>query len=56
VELRHIIEQYPDADVSIRRLDLASLEEVRAFSDALLSEIEAKRLPPISAVICNAMT
>jgi NAD(P)-dependent dehydrogenase (short-subunit alcohol dehydrogenase family) len=55
-ELRRIVAQRPNAEVSIRKLDLASLEEIRAFSDTLLSEIERKSLPPISAIICNAMT
>jgi NAD(P)-dependent dehydrogenase (short-subunit alcohol dehydrogenase family) len=56
VMLRRIIAQHPDAEVSIRKLDLSSLEDVRAFSDALISEIEERTLPPISAVICNALT
>jgi NAD(P)-dependent dehydrogenase (short-subunit alcohol dehydrogenase family) len=56
VQLRHIVSQHANAEVSIRKLDLASLEEVRAFSEALLSEIDAKSLSPISTIICNAMT
>ncbi|KAG9377039.1 short-chain dehydrogenase/reductase sdr [Pyrenophora tritici-repentis] len=55
-ELRRILAQQPDAHVSIRVLDLASLEQVRVFSDTILSEINDKALPRLSSVICNAMT
>ncbi|KAI2488305.1 short-chain dehydrogenase/reductase sdr [Pyrenophora tritici-repentis] len=55
-ELRRVLAQQPDAHVSIRVLDLASLEQVRVFSDTILSEINDKALPRLSSVICNAMT
>jgi NAD(P)-dependent dehydrogenase (short-subunit alcohol dehydrogenase family) len=56
VELRRIVAQHPDAEVSIRKLNLASLNNVREFGVALISEIEGNSLPPLSAIICNAMT
>jgi NAD(P)-dependent dehydrogenase (short-subunit alcohol dehydrogenase family) len=55
VKLRHLVAQHPDVHVSIRKLDLSSLENVRVFSKALLLEIESKELPLIRAIICNAM-
>ncbi|KAG9189436.1 endo-1,4-beta-xylanase [Alternaria panax] len=54
--LRLVVDQHPDVQVSIRQLDLSSLENVRVFSKALLVEIEAKELPLIRTIICNAMT
>jgi NAD(P)-dependent dehydrogenase (short-subunit alcohol dehydrogenase family) len=56
LELRRVVAQHPDGQVSIRKLDLSSLENVRDFSNALVLEIQAKKLPPIRAIICNAMT
>ena len=50
------MDQHPDVQVSIRQLDLSSLENVSIFSKALLLEIESKKLPLIRTIICNAMT
>ncbi|CAN9478009.1 unnamed protein product [Alternaria alternata] len=55
-KLRLLVDQHPDVQVSIRQLDLSSLENVRKFSKALLLEIESKKLPLIRTIICNAMT
>ncbi|KAH6852136.1 short chain dehydrogenase/reductase SDR [Alternaria alternata] len=55
-KLRFLVDQHPDVQVSIRQLDLSSLENVRKFSKALLLEIESKKLPLIRTIICNAMT
>ncbi|RMZ68007.1 short-chain dehydrogenase [Pyrenophora seminiperda CCB06] len=55
-ELRRVLAQRQDTTVSVRVLDLASLEEVRNFSNVLLSEIKDKTLPRLSAIICNAFT
>lgn len=55
-KLRLLVEQHTDVQVSIRQLDLSSLENVRIFSKALLLEIESKKLPLIRTIICNAMT
>ncbi|KAI4935188.1 uncharacterized protein J4E92_002476 [Alternaria infectoria] len=56
LKLRQLVAQHPNGQVSIRKLDLSSLENVRVFSRALLVEIEGKQLPPIRSIICNAMT
>jgi NAD(P)-dependent dehydrogenase (short-subunit alcohol dehydrogenase family) len=55
-ELRRIVVRYPKVNVIIRKLDLASLEEVQSFSHVLRLEIESGRLPRIVAIICNAFT
>ncbi|KAL1796572.1 hypothetical protein ACET3X_005112 [Alternaria dauci] len=55
-KLRLLVEQHPHVQVSIRQLDLSSLETVQTFSKALLLEIEGKELPHIRTIICNAMT
>jgi len=55
-ELHRVLAQQPDANVSIRVLDLASLEQASSFSNTLLSEINGKILPRLSAIVCNAMT
>jgi NAD(P)-dependent dehydrogenase (short-subunit alcohol dehydrogenase family) len=40
----------------IKSVDLNSLSEVQAFADEIAGLVESKRLPPISAIICNAFT
>jgi NAD(P)-dependent dehydrogenase (short-subunit alcohol dehydrogenase family) len=55
-ELRRVVDKHPEVQVSIRKLDLSSLENVRVFSKALRLEIEGKELPFIRTIICNAMT
>jgi NAD(P)-dependent dehydrogenase (short-subunit alcohol dehydrogenase family) len=42
-------------NASIRKLDLASLSAVRQFADEIRSEIASGQLPPLHAVIWNAM-
>jgi len=54
--LQSIIAKYPNAQVSVRKLDLARLSDVNAFAGTLHSEIAEKKLPPLAAIICNAFT
>jgi NAD(P)-dependent dehydrogenase (short-subunit alcohol dehydrogenase family) len=56
VKLRSVVAKHPNAHVSIRKLDLASLSDVQAFADVLHSEIAGKGLQPLAAIICNAFT
>jgi len=55
-ELRKVVGGRPDAVISIRKLDLASLKEKEIFSNNLRSEIESRTLPRLAAIICNAMS
>jgi NAD(P)-dependent dehydrogenase (short-subunit alcohol dehydrogenase family) len=54
-KLRRIISRHADTAAFIRKLDLASLEEVHSFSDQLRSEIDGGTLPRLVAIVCNAM-
>jgi NAD(P)-dependent dehydrogenase (short-subunit alcohol dehydrogenase family) len=56
VELRRLVAQRPGTAVIIRKIDLASLKQVRVFCDSLRSEIEHGKLPRLAAIICNAMS
>lgn len=56
IRLRSIIAKYPNAHCSIRKLDLARLSDVGAFTDAIHSDIANGRLQPLVAIICNAFT
>jgi len=55
-ELRRVIAKFPDATVSVRELDLNSLEEVRSFSDGLNKEVQDGKVPRLVAIVCNAMS
>jgi NAD(P)-dependent dehydrogenase (short-subunit alcohol dehydrogenase family) len=55
-ELRNTVARYPDASTSIRKLNLASLKDVKSFSNTLHSEIESGKVPRLVAIICNAMS
>ncbi|KAI1110572.1 hypothetical protein F5Y14DRAFT_357948 [Nemania sp. NC0429] len=52
--LRVVLNEFPDASVSIRKLDLASFKAVNEFADGIVTEVAQKTLPPLVAVICNA--
>jgi NAD(P)-dependent dehydrogenase (short-subunit alcohol dehydrogenase family) len=54
--LHRLVSQFSDASVSIRKLDLVSLEAVTSFSNVLLSEINNGKIPRLVAIICNAFT
>jgi nucleoside-diphosphate-sugar epimerase len=53
-KLRKIIEAFPSARVSIRRLDLASLSAVQNFATDLHHDVASGKLPQITAIVCNA--
>jgi NAD(P)-dependent dehydrogenase (short-subunit alcohol dehydrogenase family) len=53
-KLRQIVSHYPTAKVSIEALDLALLSNVRAFADNVAARVSTSKLPPISAIVCNA--
>jgi NAD(P)-dependent dehydrogenase (short-subunit alcohol dehydrogenase family) len=55
-ELRRIMSEHASSAAFVRKLDLASLEEVKGFSDHLQSEIEDGKLPRLVAIVCNAMS
>ncbi|KAF1846874.1 short chain dehydrogenase/reductase SDR [Cucurbitaria berberidis CBS 394.84] len=56
-QLRATIAQAPSGvNVTVRKLDLASLAEVHAFAKAVAAQITAREIPPLAAVIWNAMS
>ncbi|KAI0536158.1 hypothetical protein GGR58DRAFT_405125 [Xylaria digitata] len=52
--LRETVDRFPNARVSIRKLDLATLQAVNEFIDAIAAEVVEDKLPPLVGVICNA--
>lgn len=52
--LRDLLKQYPDADSSIRELDLTKLSAVHDFATTVAAEIDNGKLPPLASIICNA--
>ena len=52
--LRDIIAQFPDAQTSIRKLDLANLSAVNKFARTVAAEIADGTLPPLASIVCNA--
>ena len=52
--LRGLLKQYPDADFSIRELDLAKLSTVHDFATTIATEIDEGKLPPLASIVCNA--
>jgi WW domain-containing oxidoreductase len=53
-KLRKMASEVKYAQFSIEAVDLASLSHVRSFADSVTERISTGKLPPISAVICNA--
>jgi NAD(P)-dependent dehydrogenase (short-subunit alcohol dehydrogenase family) len=55
--LRAAIAQAPSGiNVTVRKLDLASLTEVHAFAKAISYQVAAREIPPLAAAIWNAMS
>ncbi|KAI1746058.1 hypothetical protein F4680DRAFT_9054 [Xylaria scruposa] len=52
--LREVTTRSPNSRVSIRKLDLASLEAVKEFAITISAEIMREKLPPLTAIVCNA--
>ncbi|RAL10037.1 NAD(P)-binding protein [Aspergillus homomorphus CBS 101889] len=55
-KLQKILSKHPSATVSVEKLDLASLADVRVFCDSIISRTGKKELPPLRAIVCNAFT
>jgi WW domain-containing oxidoreductase len=53
-KLRSIVSRFPCARVSIEALDLASLPNVRSFANSVIVRVSSGKIPPISAIVCNA--
>ncbi|KAL8849723.1 MAG: hypothetical protein Q9221_005333 [Calogaya cf. arnoldii] len=52
--LRQTLDQFPSATTPIRELDLSSLSAVQFFASSIAEEITSRKLPPLTAIICNA--
>lgn len=52
--LRETVMQHPQANWSIRKLDLADLSAVHDFADTVAAEITDGKLPPLASIVCNA--
>ncbi|KAI0551103.1 hypothetical protein F4679DRAFT_180524 [Xylaria curta] len=52
--LREVTTRSPNSRVSIRKLDLASLKAVNEFAVTISAEIMREKLPPLTAIVCNA--
>ncbi|KAI8951183.1 hypothetical protein F4801DRAFT_302521 [Xylaria longipes] len=53
-KLREVVSKFPDSRVSIRKLDLASSKAVNEFASTIAAEILQEKLPPLTAIVCNA--
>jgi NAD(P)-dependent dehydrogenase (short-subunit alcohol dehydrogenase family) len=54
--LREVIAQATSGtEATILKLDLASLTEVHAFAKAIRTQVTAREIPPLAAVVWNAM-
>ncbi|KAJ5092542.1 short chain dehydrogenase/reductase SDR [Penicillium alfredii] len=54
--LMKIIFNYPNSKVNVDVLDLGQLASVRTFAQKISSQVLSKKIPRISAIICNAAT
>ena len=52
--LHGLRKQYPDADFSIRELDLNKLSAVHDFATTIVAEIDDGKLVPLASIVCNA--
>jgi NAD(P)-dependent dehydrogenase (short-subunit alcohol dehydrogenase family) len=55
-KLAKLASEHPNAQVIIDSIDLSSLASVRSFADGISTRISQGKLPPISALVCNAFT
>ncbi|KAI1463400.1 NAD(P)-binding protein [Daldinia caldariorum] len=53
-KLHETIAKFPNAQTSIRQLDLADLSAVHNFANTIATEISEKKLPPLASIVCNA--
>ncbi|TGO89454.1 hypothetical protein BPOR_0108g00010 [Botrytis porri] len=54
--LRKILSDCPEDRSIIDTLDLGSLAAVESYAGVINADIDAGRLPPLAAIICNAFT
>ena len=52
--LRETVMQHPQANSSIRKLDLADLSAVHDFADTVAAEITDGKLPPLASIVCKS--
>ncbi|KAL8798612.1 MAG: hypothetical protein Q9182_006524 [Xanthomendoza sp. 2 TL-2023] len=52
--LRNTLNAFPQANTFIRQLDLTLLSSVHDFAKSIAADISSGKLPPLSAIICNA--
>ncbi|KAF2973145.1 hypothetical protein GQX73_g274 [Xylaria multiplex] len=52
--LRETADRFPNARISIRKLDLATLQAVNEFADTIAAEVVKGKLPPLAGIVCNA--
>ncbi|KAL4794083.1 hypothetical protein BDV19DRAFT_390593 [Aspergillus venezuelensis] len=55
-KLVQLVSRYPQSKVHIEVLDLGALSAVRSFADDITARVSSKKLPSISAIVCNAFT
>ncbi|CEJ53825.1 hypothetical protein PMG11_00166 [Penicillium brasilianum] len=55
-ELVRIISKYPNSRASVEVLDLGQLASVRTFAQKLAGLVVSKKIPRITAIVCNAAT
>ncbi len=53
-QLRETLAQYPDTQISIRKLDLANLSAVNDFATTVAAEIADGKILPLASIVCNA--
>lgn len=52
--LRDTIARHPEAETSVRELNLADLSAVHSFAETLAADITGGRIAPLAAIVCNA--
>ena len=52
--LRWLIKQFPEADSSIRELDLANLLAVHDSATTIATEMDDGKVLPLASIVCNA--
>ncbi|KAL8804215.1 MAG: hypothetical protein Q9223_005890 [Gallowayella weberi] len=54
LSLRNTLNAFPQAKISVRQLDLTLLSSVHDFAKSIAADVSSGKLPPLSAIICNA--
>ena len=53
-KLRELVSRMKNANVTIEKVDLASLANVRSFADSIIERVSKGDLPPITSLVCNS--